>query len=71
LSTSDQLIIICPFCNMPTEMIQVHGHGQCLHCKTIFDACCTGEVNNNLPVEYSSEASEQKNNLTQNDHTIA
>ena len=33
----------CPACNRPTEIVWVHGHGQCEFCKINIDPCCSGE----------------------------
>jgi hypothetical protein len=33
----------CNYCGNITEIIWVHGHGQCAHCKTNIDECCRGE----------------------------
>ena len=35
---------ICPACNRATEIVWVHGHGQCSFCKTNIDPCCSGET---------------------------
>lgn len=35
--------MICPYCGQLTQVIWVHGHGQCMVCKTIIDECCRGE----------------------------
>ena len=37
-------IQICPACNRATEIMFVHGHGQCSFCKTNIDPCCSGET---------------------------
>ena len=34
----------CPRCQAPLKVIQVHGHGQCAHCKAVIDDCCQGET---------------------------
>jgi hypothetical protein len=39
-------IQICPACNRATEIVFVHGHGQCSFCKTNIDSCCSGETAN-------------------------
>lgn len=52
-------IILCPFCGMPTEIVWVHGHGQCMVCKMVMDECCRGEQQSEkLP----DEKNKQKNN---------
>lgn len=35
--------IICSWCNQPTIIIWVHGHGQCSVCGYNIDECCRGE----------------------------
>lgn len=44
-------IIICPYCGLPTKIIWIHGQGQCANCKNVIDECCSGEVEQNKPVE--------------------
>jgi len=39
----DNNILICPYCGQLTKVVWVHGHGQCMFCKTNFDECCRGE----------------------------
>ena len=33
----------CVFCGAPEQIIWVHGHGQCAHCKTNAFPCCDGD----------------------------
>ena len=33
----------CVFCGQPEQIIWVHGHGQCAHCKTNSFPCCDGD----------------------------
>ena len=33
----------CVFCGGPEQIIWVHGHGQCAHCKTNSFPCCDGD----------------------------
>ena len=33
----------CVFCGAPENIIWVHGHGQCAHCKTNSFPCCDGD----------------------------
>ena len=35
---------ICPACAKVTEIMVIHGHGQCSFCKTNIDPCCSGET---------------------------
>jgi len=39
---SDERLIICNWCNQPSVLVWVHGHGQCSVCGTIIDECCRG-----------------------------
>ena len=51
----DEKIIICSWCGQPTQIIWVHGHGQCSSCGTNIDECCRGEqCHNTLPRTYIS-----------------
>ena len=34
----------CPRCMSLTSFILVHGHYQCLICKSVVDDCCQGET---------------------------
>ena len=36
-------IPVCNWCNNPSNIIWVHGHGQCSKCGIIIDECCRGE----------------------------
>lgn len=40
--TSDKKII-CQWCGHLSELIWVHGHGQCSVCGINIDECCRGE----------------------------
>ena len=33
----------CAFCGAPEQIIWVHGHGQCAHCKVNAHPCCDGD----------------------------
>ena len=37
-------IVICNWCGSVTQIIWVHGHGQCANCGTNIEECCKGEV---------------------------
>ena len=39
-------IQICPACNQATEIVFIHGHGQCSFCRNNIDPCCQGEMAN-------------------------
>ena len=59
----DNNILICPYCGQLTKIIWVHGHGQCMFCKTNFDECCRGESMNeteNINPPESDETDEIK-----------
>jgi hypothetical protein len=32
--------IYCPYCNLETVLIWVHGHYQCGRCKNVVTGCC-------------------------------
>ena len=32
----------CPACGQPENLVWVHGHGQCTHCKMNVMPCCDG-----------------------------
>lgn len=32
----------CPACGVPLILVHVHGHGQCAHCGTNVEPCCSG-----------------------------
>ena len=42
---------ICNWCGQPTDIVWVHGHGQCRYCGTNIDECCRGETCN-VGLEY-------------------
>lgn len=33
----------CRYCGKVTQVVWVHGHGQCAYCHTNIDECCRGE----------------------------
>ena len=35
---------ICPYCGQSSQTVFVHGHEQCIFCKTNVEPCCQGEV---------------------------
>ena len=51
-------ILICPYCGQLTKIVWVHGHGQCMICKTNFDECGREE---NKTVEENNENDEANN----------
>lgn len=34
----------CPRCHTPLRVVNVHGHDQCVVCKSNIRECCEGEV---------------------------
>ena len=38
---------VCPYCGQSSETVFVHGHEQCVVCKTNVEPCCQGEVMSN------------------------
>jgi hypothetical protein len=34
---------VCPVCLQISEVVYVHGHGQCSLCKTNTEPCCSGD----------------------------
>ena len=38
---------ICPYCGQSSQTVFVHGHEQCVVCKTNVEPCCQGEVMSN------------------------
>ena len=34
----------CPSCGQPEQLVWVHGHGQCAHCRMNVMPCCDGAV---------------------------
>jgi hypothetical protein len=46
--------IICLWCSQLTNIIWIHGHGQCAVCGTNIDECCRGEHCNTLTEKESS-----------------
>ena len=34
---------VCPYCGQSSQTVFVHGHEQCVVCKTNVEPCCQGE----------------------------
>ena len=51
--------IFCIWCNQPSKIIWVHGHGQCSVCGINIEECCKGEEAHPLPS--SREEGEKEN----------
>lgn len=49
---------ICEWCGQITQIIWVHGHGQCSNCGYNIDECCRGESGEN---EFLSEKEKEEN----------
>lgn len=43
LKMYDKKNFVCNWCNQPSTIIWVHGHGQCSVCGYNIDECCRGE----------------------------
>ncbi len=50
--------IVCPWCQRPTRLVWVHGHGQCEHCRINIEPCCSGAL---------CEPAPEPQTLTEND----
>ena len=54
---SNQVLIIsqkkkvCPYCGQSSQTVFVHGHEQCVVCKTNVEPCCQGEFIKNVKLE--------------------
>ena len=35
---------VCPYCGPSSQTVFVHGHEQCVVCKTNVEPCCQGQV---------------------------
>ena len=35
---------VCPYCCQSSQTVFVHGHEQCVVCKTNVEPCCQGQV---------------------------
>ena len=35
--------MVCPYCGHSSQTVFVHGHEQCVVCKTNVEPCCQGE----------------------------
>jgi len=35
---------VCPYCGHSSQTVFVHGHEQCVVCKTNVEPCCQGQV---------------------------
>ena len=35
---------VCPYCGQSYQTVFVHGHEQCVVCKTNVEPCCQGQV---------------------------
>jgi len=53
--------VICNWCNQPSTIIWVHGHGQCSVCGINIDECCKGETHPPTPSQDEGEKEETVN----------
>ena len=65
------MITLCSWCAQPTQIIWVHGHGQCSLCGTNIDECCRGENCNvaavfNPVIKSDQEIAKKKDSQKQN-----
>ena len=42
---------VCPYCGQSSQTVFVHGHEQCVVCKTNVEPCCSGEFIKNGKLE--------------------
>lgn len=64
----DSNILICPYCGQLTKIVWVHGHGQCVFCKTNFDECCRGESADDNLIEQNKREAPPENKTKENNH---
>lgn len=50
----------CLFCGNTVELIRVHGHYQCAHCKTNALPCCDGNNCNDLYLNESAPSNKDE-----------
>ena len=44
---------VCPFCGQSSQTVFVHGHEQCVVCKTNIEPCCQGqELEDDIDLKY-------------------
>ena len=34
---------VCPYCGQSSQTVFIHGHEQCVVCKTNVEPCCSGQ----------------------------
>ena len=56
---------VCPSCGRSSQTVFVHGHEQCLVCKTNVEPCCSGQelVNGELKTKMGEINSKLEQNL--------
>ena len=42
---------VCLYCGQSSQTVFVHGHEQCVVCKTNVEPCCQGEFIKNVKLE--------------------
>ena len=58
---------ICPYCGQSSQTVFVHGHEQCVVCKTNVEPCCQGEVKESYWTDnYNQQINYKKYSLTKN-----
>ena len=50
-SNSPSKETVCPYCGQSSQTVFVHGHEQCVVCKTNVEPCCSGEFIKNVKLE--------------------
>ena len=53
--------VLCNWCNQPSTIIWVHGHGQCSVCGINIDECCKGETYPTTPFQEEGEKEKKVN----------
>ena len=43
-SNNHPKVKVCPYCGQSSRTVFVHGHEQCVACKTNVEPCCQGQV---------------------------
>ncbi len=42
-SNNHSKVKVCPYCGQSSQTVFVHGHEQCVVCKTNVEPCCQGQ----------------------------
>lgn len=62
--------VLCLWCGVPSNIIWVHGHGQCSNCGVNSDECCKGEICNQ-PVTSNKSESDLDNTSDKKDEILS